>query len=59
MGEAPVVALVRSGLGAGASPACASVTVMLVAGAVTAGVEDDEPDAAEVRLAKLPPSAAA
>ncbi len=53
MGEAPAAAFVGSGLGAGASPACASVTVMLVAGAVTVGVDDDdELDAAEVRLAK-------
>jgi len=32
---------------------------MLVAGAETVGVDDDELDAAEVRLARLPPSAAA
>ena len=32
---------------------------MLVAGAVTVGVEDEELDAAEVRFARLPPSAAA
>ncbi len=60
MGEAPAATFVGSGFGAGASPACASVTVMLVEGAVTVGVDDeDELDAAEVRLARLPPRAAA
>src|SRR6266700_1731861 len=49
-----------SGLGAALRPLCASVTVMLVAGAVTMGPEGGVAlEAAEVRLARLPPRAAA
>src|SRR5713101_6803069 len=60
MGDEGAEGFAGSGLGAALRPLCASVTVMLVAGAVSMGPdEEDALDAAAVRLARLPPKAAA
>ncbi len=60
MGEEAGAVLAGSGLGAALRPLCASVTVMLVAGAVSMVPEEgDAWVAAEVRLTRLPPKAAA